>query len=336
MAIHRNHTLLVDGNSLFNRGYYASENMFNRKGEHIGGIFQFVTTLRNLLDENKYHSVYVFWDGENSNELKREVYPEYKRNRDEQTKSKGLLTEQDHILEQFVVKEYLEELFIRQFEYASIEADDLIGYYASNRAEDEYVTICSSDRDLCQLIERGNSELYLFDRKEVLTYDVFYQNFGYVPENDLLFKIIKGDNSDNIQGIKGIGHKTIFKHFPELSDQPLLFSDLVKKAGIIQNQRVQNKKKRLKSLDNLINAQENGIYERNRKIMDLKNPLIPQEVIDDFRENIKLPLNPEDRDLRNLYEKFKRDGLDTILSDRYVDFLMPFKRLIEREKRQIV
>lgn len=330
------HTLLIDGNSLFNRSYYASENMFNQKGSHIGGIFQFITTLRNLLDGGKYQKVFIFWDGKDSNDLKREIYPDYKKQRDNRTKNKGLLTEEDHSLERFIIKEYLEELFVRQFEYDETEADDLIGYYVTNKGENEHITICSSDRDLCQLVKKDEVVIYLFDKKEYIDYDRFYDEFGHIPENDILIKIIKGDNSDNIKGIKGLGEKTIYKHFPEIRDTPLSFDDLMRKAAKIQVKRHENKKKELKSLNHLIGAKSDGLYQRNKKIMDLKEPIIPEHVVRDLNENIHLPLDPEDRDLRNLYEKFRRDGLDTLLRDRYVDFLMPFKRLIEREKRLIV
>lgn len=56
-------TLLVDGNALFKSGYFGAKGEYNYKGEHIGGIYQFITMIRKLLSENMYHRVYVFWDG---------------------------------------------------------------------------------------------------------------------------------------------------------------------------------------------------------------------------------------------------------------------------------
>ena len=73
--------LLVDGNSLFKRSILGAKNVFNRDGIHIGGIYQFITVLRKLIDENLYHHVFVFWDGELSGQLRYNLYKDYKSNR---------------------------------------------------------------------------------------------------------------------------------------------------------------------------------------------------------------------------------------------------------------
>jgi 5'-3' exonuclease len=74
-------TLLVDGNALFKSGYFGAKGEYNYKGQHIGGIYQFITMLRKLLSENMYHRVYVFWDGNFSGKLRYEIYSPYKSSR---------------------------------------------------------------------------------------------------------------------------------------------------------------------------------------------------------------------------------------------------------------
>ena len=70
-------TLLVDGNALFKTGYFGAKSEYNRQGEHVGGVYQFITVLRKLLNEDLYHQVYVFWDGKLSGKLRWEIYKEY-------------------------------------------------------------------------------------------------------------------------------------------------------------------------------------------------------------------------------------------------------------------
>ena len=73
-------TLVVDGNSLFKVGFHGAKE-YNDSGEAIGGLFQFITMLRKLLNESMYHRVYVLWDGKLSGKLRYDFYPEYKKSR---------------------------------------------------------------------------------------------------------------------------------------------------------------------------------------------------------------------------------------------------------------
>ena len=75
---HKTNTLVVDGNALFQRGYHGAKDEYNKEGNHIGGIYQFITVVRKLLEENVYQKVFVFWDGEFSGKLRYELYPDYK------------------------------------------------------------------------------------------------------------------------------------------------------------------------------------------------------------------------------------------------------------------
>ena len=141
-------TLLVDGNNLLKIGFHGVRDFFN-KGEHVGGTWHFLNTLRKFLEETNYNKVVVFWDSKTSSSERRLLYPKYKLNRKE--KDEEDFKEQSFLNQKQRVKQYLEEMFVRQLEIEKSEADDLIAYYCQI-SEDEDKTIFSSDRDLTQLI----------------------------------------------------------------------------------------------------------------------------------------------------------------------------------------
>ena len=128
------------------------------------------------------------------------------------------------------VKAYLEEMFIRQVSVKNTESDDLIAHYC-HVSEDEYKTIFSSDKDLTQLIS-DKVEVYQPMKKRTL------KNGDMVPLKDIsiphqnisTFKIISGDKSDNIDGIRYMGEKTFVKLFPEIVDSVVTIDDILKRA----------------------------------------------------------------------------------------------------------
>lgn len=335
------HTLLIDGNSLFKTGYHGAKNEFNSKGEHIGGLYQFITVLRKLLTENLYHRVFVFWDGKLSGKLRYDVYPEYKSGRNKDYINGTVPEEASEIVQRYKIQEYLEELFIRQIEDDVVESDDFIAYFCLIRAKTEKVTICTNDRDLAQLIN-DDVKIYFSDLKKYVTRDNYNEFFNHHPENALLVKMISGDNSDSIKGVKGVKETTLLKHFPEIATRPVTLDEIVKKAKQLQDQRLEEKKKPLKVLNNIINGVTDGsqgdrLYEVNRRIMDLKRPLLTEGGLNELEGLISSSLDPEDRGIKNAYTKMKRDGIDYLVGEkRFSDYLMPFKKLMDREKRRFI
>ena len=116
-------TLLVDGDSLLKTAYHGAKNLYYKEN-HIGGIYQFLTMLRKSLNEHKYDRVFVFWDGQFSGRLRYDIYKDYKSNRDKDFYNETPPSEPELFIQKERVKQYLEELFIRQFEDTIIEADD--------------------------------------------------------------------------------------------------------------------------------------------------------------------------------------------------------------------
>jgi 5'-3' exonuclease len=331
--------LLVDGNALYKTGYHGAKDEYNSRGEHIGGVYQFITVLRKLLIENLYHKVFVFWDGELSGKLRYELYPQYKANRGKDYVN-GTRPEddKDQIIERAMVQEYLEELFVRQLEDEVVEADDFIAYYCKKRKLDENITIASNDRDLCQLID-DNVRMYLCDKKVFITLDNYQNFFTHKKENSALIKVISGDSSDNIKGVLGVKEKTLLNYFPELTTEVVTIDDVVKKAELIQENRVKEKKKPLKALHNIIHGVTEGIqgsklYEINNLLVDLSYPLVTPQAQTEMDNLMDSVLSTEDRGIKNAYMLMKRDGIDRLINN--MEYLLPFKKLMEREKNLII
>jgi 5'-3' exonuclease len=326
-------TLLVDGNNLLKIGFHGVRDFFN-KGEHVGGTWHFLNTLRRFLEESNYNKVVVFWDSQTGSSQRRLIYPKYKLNRkqkdDEDFKEQSFTTQKNR------VKQYLEEMFVRQLEVEQSEADDLIAYYCQI-SEDEDKTIFSSDRDLTQLISERVT-IYSPQQKR------YYKNGdgikiyeSEIPHyNVKTYKILTGDSSDNIDGIFYLGEKTFLKLFPEILDTELKYTDILTKAEMLLSEQKGNV-----ALQNLLSGKtKEGIFGEefftiNEKLVDLANPLISQEGKELVRSYYSESLDPDGRGHRNLIRMMMEDGFFKFLpkgDDAWVNFLKPFLKLSRKEK----
>ncbi|MBN85907.1 MAG: hypothetical protein CL885_00100 [Dehalococcoidia bacterium] len=329
------HTLLVDGDAILKTSYYGAKNMYYN-GHHIGGLYQFVTTLRKVINESIVDKVYVFWDGEFSGKLRYEVLPEYKANRGKNYEEGSVPQDLSLLLQKERVKLYLEELYIRQYQDPVVESDDCIAYYCQHVKPNEKVVILTNDRDMCQLINDDVS-VFFQDKKTKVTPKNFDKFFGYHYENALLMKVIQGDNSDNIKGVKGVKSKTIIKHIPEVLEQKVTLNEIFDKLEDIQSSR----KTRLVALDNIIKGVTVGsqgklLYKINTKIMDLSNPMLTRDCRKSLDELFDAPIDPDGRTNKNLLEMMSEDGIiDAIPGgyDGYLNYLMPFQNIIKQEKK---
>ena len=325
-------TLLIDGNNLMKIGYHGVKDLYS-DGSHLGAIYHFINTIRKFLEEFNYDKVVVMWDSEHGSSTRKELYPQYKANRRQDLNEYKL----ESYLEQNIrVKQYLEEIFVRQIEAPYNEADDLIAYYCKI-ATDENITIFSSDKDLTQLISE-NVIIYSPSKKR------FYKNGDTISINKveiphynvLITKIFTGDKSDNINGIEGLGEKTLLKLFPDLRDKSLTIKEIMDNARLI----IQDKK--TKVLENiLIGKTKSGIfgdefYNINHKIVDLSNPLITDDGKTLVEQILVDTIDPTDRGYKNLMRMMMEDGLFKYLpknDDAWVNFLRPFMKLTRKEKR---
>jgi 5'-3' exonuclease len=326
-------TLVIDANNLLKIGVNGVKDFFH-EGKHVGGIWHFLNTTRRFIEEENFDKVVVFWDGEGSSLARKIIYPQYKENR-----KPGYDFKEESFYEQkHRVKQYLEEMFVRQVDINNNEADDLIAYYCQI-ANDENITIFSSDKDLTQLISQNVS---IYSPSKRLTYKkgdfIKLQEVEIPHYNVKTYKIISGDKSDNIDGIYYLGEKTLVKLFPEMLDREVSFNDILTRAEVLLAEDKENK-----ILQNLLSGKtKSGIYgneffEINNKIVDLSNPLITEE----GKEIVKLyyseTLDPEGRGHRNLIRMMMEDGFFKFLpkhDEAWVNFVKPFMKLTRKEKKQ--
>jgi len=334
-------TLLVDGNALFKTGFFGAKNQYNHSGDHVGGLYQFLTQLRKLLVDDLYHQVYVFWDGNYSGKLRYDIYEPYKSGRGKDYVNGTKPIEPDELKQMFMCQEYLEELFIRQLKHNIIESDDFIAYYCLNKQDNEKVTICTSDRDLAQLIS-DTVKIYFLDLKVYVDLTNYSSYFCHHQSNVALLKTMVGDVSDTIKGVKGLGEPTLLNLFPDFKTREVTLEEIIEKSKVLQDERVKNKKKPLAVLDNIINGitdgvQGNKLYEINNKLVNLKTPLLTEDGIEEFNKLTNNTLNADDRSIKNVFIKLKRDGIDKIIGEqRYNEYLIPFKKLKEREIKSAI
>lgn len=325
---------MVDGNNLFKIGFHGVKDLFN-DGSHVGGVYHFINTLRRFLEEHNHDKVIVMWDSKSNSTTRKQLYPPYKDNREQgmnDYKYESYLEQRER------VKQYLEEIFVRQLEIEDNEADDLIAYYCQI-AKDEEIIIFSADKDLTQLICENviiyapNLRQYfrLGDNITINKVEIPHYNVG-------VCKIFVGDKGDNIFGIEGLGEKTLVKHFPQIQKKLCTVEELLEAAKNIPQ------KKPIKVLENILIGKSKlsilneEFYTTNKKIVDLSNPLITEEAKELVNQIKTETLDPENRGYKNLMKLMLEDGLFKYLpknDEAWVDFLRPFMKLVRHEKRKI-
>lgn len=328
--------LLVDGDNLLTIGFYGVKNYFY-KGIHIGGIYHFLNTLRRSFETYHLDKIVVFWDGDSSSQTRKKIYPQYKENRKSRLKSEEEISSYNYQRER--IKQYLEELYVRQGEYEFCETDDCVAYYTQN-SPNENIVIYSSDGDLTQLVSE-KTKIYnpshgkLYKNNDT----ILYQHEEIIIENVKLVKMICGDSSDNISGIKGMGIKKFITLFPEIKIKQLTIQDLIDKSNILFEQDKHNK-----SITNfLTGVTKYGVFgdeffEINQKIVSLDKPFLTEDAIENINFLINEELDPEGRSYKNTMKMMLEDGIFNILpksDDAWIKFLNPFLRLTRKEKNKI-
>lgn len=200
--------ILVDGNNLLFRSYYATAYsgnfMKNSKGFPTNALYGFTNMINKIINEECPTYMIVAFD--KGKTFRHEKYEQYKDGRIEMP---------DELKVQFpLAKELLTHMGIKYYECDNYEADDIIGTFAKycDEEEDFIGTIVSSDKDLLQLISH-DVDIKLLKQKDYIRYNEksFKEAYGIEPINIIDLKALMGDSSDNIPGVKGIGEKTALK-----------------------------------------------------------------------------------------------------------------------------
>lgn len=192
--------LIVDGNSIANRAFYALPFLSNHNGQPSGAVFGFANILIKIIGELAPTHLVIAFDHARKT-FRNEIYPEYKMQRK---------STPEELISQFpLIKQMLSAMKIKTIEESGIEADDIIGSISKNC--DCTKIILSGDRDLLQLIDdntsvwltkKGVSEVDKVDK------DKIKEEFEITPEQVIELKALMGDTSDNIPGVSGVGEKT--------------------------------------------------------------------------------------------------------------------------------
>ena len=194
-----NKIILIDGNSLINRAYFAMPKLVNKDGKSTGAVYGFLSMLIKLIDEIKPTHIAVAFDL-HAPTFRHKMYDEYKAGRNPMPED---LVEQMPLL-----KDVLRGLHIRICELAGYEADDILGTLSKRFNEQCY--IITGDKDILQLVS-DSTEVWLA-KKGITEMDKVtlkgMNEVNFTPEQVIEYKGLAGDNSDNIKGVKGVGEKT--------------------------------------------------------------------------------------------------------------------------------
>jgi len=264
--------LIVDGLNTFIRAF-AVNPAINDDGLHIGGVIGFLKSLRYTCDILKPSRCIIVFDGKNGSGRRQKIYPEYKATRKVKKRLNRNVDwgtapqdEQASMRQQMGrLVEYLEQLPLTLICVDGIEADDTMAYISQQLLPESDCILMSTDKDFLQLVD-DRVKVWSPTKKKLYTPKEVFEEYGIHSHNILTYRILDGDKSDNIGGIKGAGIKTLKKFFPQ-------FSDIEKFTAKDLLEFVNNSDKKIKLLENIKNSV--NLVKRNYLLMQLQNVDIP-------------------------------------------------------------
>lgn len=343
------------------------DHKMNSDGKEYGIVLTSLKLIGDVLRKKDFDYCLAAYDGEGSGVLRWQYYKDYKANRDKNYEAHNPnKSEYDKYIENYaknvlrysrekseakekedesfarqkeIIQRILDELCIRQYEFENVEGDDIISYYVKNKKDTEKVVIVSSDKDLTQLIT-DTVIVYNPRLKDFITKDNAVEKLDILPENIVLEKVICGDVSDNIKGVKGVGNDTLIKLFPQIKTEKIDLEFIITHSKMLLEERKAAKKKPLKSLENIVNGVTDGcqgdnLYEINQKIIDLSNPLLTDEAKETMDEEFYAPIDVTDRNFKNIYNIVTENKINDILDEsKFGNILEPFGRIQQMERKR--
>ena len=292
--------LLIDGLYTFIRVFTAIPTT-NEDGIHIGGIVGFLRSLAYTINMVRPTRVIIVFDGKGGSNRRRKIFPEYKMGRKmsvrlNRTTGVSLTREDEHkmmIAQLNRVIEYLECLPLTITNVENVEADDVIGYCAKHLFKDK-VTIMSTDKDFLQLVD-NRIQIYSPTKKLMYDEERIKNEYGIAAKNFLLYRIMDGDKSDGIPGIKGAGLKTLLKVFPYLeSPHQFTIEDIMKSSDA--------NKDKYKICETIVKEKDQMFL--NKKLMDLTDGVMSGNSRLRVKNQMDLPIQ------RLIKHKFQRMFLE--------------------------
>lgn len=209
--------ILVDALNLFFRSFCAFPSM-SSQGHQVGGTVGFVKSLRRLIEDFRPDGVVVIWESGGSSR-RRSIFSEYKMNRKPEKLNRFYEddipeSDENRVHQTKTLIKLLTCLPICQVYVQDCEADDVISFLCRHKFENDDKTVLSTDRDFYQLMDVDGTIIYNAARKNFVVREDVKKEFHVSAKNFALAKAICGDGSDNIDGVPGVGYKTLAKWIP--------------------------------------------------------------------------------------------------------------------------
>jgi DNA polymerase-1 len=283
--------MLIDGNSLLYRAFFALPLLHTREGIYTNGVYGFLTMVNRVLAEQQPTHVLVAFD-KDRHTFRNEVYAGYKANRPDTP---------DELSGQFaLLRKILEALNLDYTEIEGYEADDIIGTLSRMAEEAGMETlILTGDRDSLQLV--SDKVTVLMTKKgitemETYTPEKVKERWGVSPEQLIDVKGLMGDSSDNIPGVPGVGEKTAVKLIQEFGSLENLYDHLESVKG-------------KKVVERLSQHREQAFM--SRKLGRIIRDIDMQCSLEDYRRK-----NPDLKTVRELYHKLEFNSLLQSLEEK--------------------
>jgi len=300
--------LVIDGLNTFIRVFSVIPTL-NDDGIHVGGIVGFLKSVGYVIKTFRPTRTIIVFDGKGGSTRRRKIYPEYKnrkRTKYRLNRSNDFASVEDErqnmIMQLQRCVEYLNALPVTVLTFDNIEADDTIGYICRQVLTDSQITVMSTDKDFLQLADSrikvwSPTKKKMYDEKAVL------DEYGISSHNLIWYRVLDGDKSDNIPGVRGLGLKTIQKKLPFLSEN------------------------RIVNIDEVITElpESKDIIERNFKLMQLSDVDISASTKMKILNNVNKPIQ---RLIKMKFQKmFLEDKLYSALPNLNSWLMTTFNRL---------
>ena len=259
--------LIIDGLNTFIRAFVVVPTV-NENGTHVGGITGFLMSVGYAIRNIKPTRVIICFDGKGGSQRRRKLFPDYKATRRVKHRMTRI-NEFNSVDDERVamaqqlqrLSQYLEQLPISVMSIENIEADDAMAYISQQVYPKSQCIIMSTDKDFLQLID-DRVQVWSPTKKKFYFKDTIKEEFDIDSKNFLMYRVLTGDSSDNIPGIRGAGTKTLQKRLP------ILFEDKkIKLEDIFTH--IKNKDDGTKLSESILGSKD--MLELNHKLMQLED-----------------------------------------------------------------
>lgn len=228
-----NKLLLIDGNSLINRAYFALPPLNDSDGNNVNAVYGFVNLLLSALTNYAPTHLIVAFDAGGKN-FRKDIYPDYKANR------KGMPNDLAGQLP--ILINLLEHMNVKIVMHKGIEADDIIGTLVTKLDIDSIVV--TGDRDMLQLVDNNTSVVLTkkgLQEVELVNPDTLQANYQLTSSQIIEYKALRGDTSDNIPGVRGIGEKTAMSLLQRFGDLDGVYNNIDSITGAVKDKLIEGK-----------------------------------------------------------------------------------------------